>query len=52
MEQEMPNESVRPPFLLLDFAATKLVACIVLRFILFLACAPLFFNFLKLVFQI
>ena len=33
MEHEMLNESVRPLFLLLDFAATKLVAHIVLSFI-------------------
>ena len=37
MEQETPNESVRYLLLILAFVVTKLVACIVLRFIYFLA---------------
>ena len=48
MEQETPNESVRPLFLILDFASTKIVAYIALRFAYFLACAPIFFELFKL----
>ena len=51
MEQEKPDGSVRPLLLLLDFLSTKLVSHIVLRFICFLACAPIFFEFLTLGFQ-
>ena len=52
MEQDMPNKSVRPLFMLFSFVATKLVVHIVLRFIFFLTCAPFFLDFLTLVFQI
>ena len=51
MEQETPNDSVWPILLIIDFVATKLVARIFLRFIWFLSCDPLFFEFLALVLQ-
>ena len=51
MEQVTPNEPVWPILILLYFASTKLVAQIVLRFICFLACAPIFFELLTLGFQ-
>ena len=51
MEQETINDSVWPLLLLLFFAATKLVARIFLRFICFLTCAPIFFEFLTFGFQ-
>ena len=41
MEQDTPNGSVRPILFLLAFAATKVVACIVLKFICLTACGPL-----------
>ena len=52
MEEETPNDSVRTLLLLLAFAATKMVACIVLMFFGFFNCAHLFFKFLLLGFQI
>ena len=52
MEQEKPNDSVRPLLMLLEFEATKLVARIILKFIGLPACVPLFLKFLTLGFKI
>ena len=51
MQQETTNESVRTLLLLLTFAAIKLVARIVLLFILFITCDHILFKFLTLGFQ-
>ena len=51
MEQKTSNESVRPILLIISFAATKLVAVIVLRFIYLPACSPFFSSSLHSAFK-